>query len=73
MVATTNLGTLRAYLDATTCGLAWGIHRDMTLMVRQLAPTTDGLCRWRSAVSRRPPPGPSRRGIQADVPTTYLR
>ncbi|WP_339010795.1 mechanosensitive ion channel family protein [Aeromonas popoffii] len=38
----TNLGTLRAYLDAYlrahTC-----IRKDMTLIVRQLAPTPDGL------------------------------
>lgn len=38
----TNLGTLRAYLDAYLRAHA-GIRKDMTLMVRQLAPTTDGL------------------------------
>lgn len=38
----TNLGTLRAYLDAYLRTHA-GIRKDMTLMVRQLAPTTDGL------------------------------
>ncbi|WP_447830704.1 mechanosensitive ion channel family protein [Aeromonas salmonicida] len=38
----TNLGTLRAYLDAYLRAHT-GIRKDMTLMVRQLAPTTDGL------------------------------
>lgn len=38
----TNLGTLRVYLDAYLRAHA-GIRKDMTLMVRQLAPTTDGL------------------------------
>ncbi|MDM5076005.1 mechanosensitive ion channel family protein [Aeromonas media] len=38
----TNLGTLRAYLDAYLRAHP-GIRKDMTLMVRQLAPTSDGL------------------------------
>lgn len=38
----TNLGTLRAYLDVYLRAHS-GIRKDMTLMVRQLAPTTDGL------------------------------
>ncbi|WP_439836858.1 mechanosensitive ion channel family protein [Aeromonas enteropelogenes] len=38
----TNLGTLRAYLDAYLKAHP-GIRNDMTLMVRQLAPTSDGL------------------------------
>ena len=38
----TNLGTLRAYLDAYLHAHS-GIRKDMTLMVRQLAPTSDGL------------------------------
>ena len=38
----TNLGPLRAYLDAYLRAHT-GIRKDMTLMVRQLAPTTDGL------------------------------
>ena len=43
MVATSpTSGTLRAYLDAYLRAHA-GIRKDMTLMVRQLALTTDGL------------------------------
>jgi miniconductance mechanosensitive channel len=38
----TNLGTLRAYLDAYLRAHT-GIRKDMTLIVRQLAPTPDGL------------------------------
>lgn len=38
----TNLGTFRAYIDRYLRNHA-GIHQNMTLMVRQLAPTPDGL------------------------------
>jgi len=38
----TNLGTLRAYLEAYLRNHP-GIHKNMTLMVRQLAPTPEGL------------------------------
>ncbi|MEC5342368.1 mechanosensitive ion channel domain-containing protein [Brenneria populi] len=38
----TNLGTFRAYLHAYLLAHA-GIHKGMTLMVRQLAPTPEGL------------------------------
>lgn len=40
--ALTNVGTFRAYVDAYLKGHP-GIHQDMTLMVRQLQPTADGL------------------------------
>src|SRR5690606_31225822 len=38
----TNLGTFRAYVNHYLRNHA-GIHQNMTLMVRQLAPTADGL------------------------------
>lgn len=38
----TNVGTFRAYLDAYLKNNN-KLHKDMTLMVRQLAPTTQGL------------------------------
>ncbi|WP_151703169.1 mechanosensitive ion channel family protein [Nitrincola alkalilacustris] len=38
----TNLGTFRAYLTAYLKAHS-GIHQDMTLMVRQLEPTSDGI------------------------------
>jgi len=38
----TNLGTFRAYLTAYMKAHS-GIHQDMTLMVRQLEPTSDGI------------------------------
>jgi miniconductance mechanosensitive channel len=38
----TNIGCFRAYVERMLCAHP-GIHRDMTLLVRQLAPTPDGL------------------------------
>ena len=66
----TNLGTLRlsGRLPSGPCGHSQGHD----LMVRQLAPTTDGLPLG-STASRRPPPGPSMKGYRLIFSTTSLR
>ena len=57
----TNLGTLRAYLEAYLRAHP-RIHQNMTLMVRQLAPTP--ACRWKSTPSPTPRSGRSMKAFR---------